>query len=397
MLLKTRFSRYSIVLACIAALSVSAQAQSVKGVSEKEIRIGTMTSLTGPLAHDGISLQAGTGAAVNAANDRGGINGRKIKLLGEDTAYSAPQALAVIRKMVSSEGSIFAGVGLHAGPQVGAVMPYMLEQQKIPIFGSFGGYKEFYYPPREGMFGTYTLGEDQALVLGRWVAKEGKKKVLTLHIDGSLYGNQAKEIERGGRSISKDGTFDVMAVKFGTTDYAPIAIKIAQAKPDALVTMLSEFETVLLAKELRNQRLDIQLYGWFPVVSQNLIATGGAAVEGMKAVSLTVSPLDDTPAVREYRDTLKKYFPAERPDFFSLYSFAVTKVFLEALSRMKGEPTPQELYKALYTMKNYDGGLLAPITYAPDRHNGTTSVFQAQIVNGKWRMGPAVDATNPNW
>lgn len=388
--------RRSLAGICLVIVGSIVFAQETKGVTDKEIKVGSMAALTGPLAANGIAVQAGIASVLNAVNDRGGVNGRKIKLVAEDNAFSAPQALAVVRKMVSNE-AIFALIGAHATPQVNAVLPYLLEQQKVPVFGSYGGMVSWYTTSREGLFGLYVVAEDQARVLGRWVAKENHKKVMTLYIDGTTFMPAAQEVEKGFRSASKDGTVEPLPVKFATADYAPVVLRIAQTRPDALVVMLTEFETALLAKELRNQRLQIPIYAWVPVVSQNLLTIGGAAVEGIKAVSLTISPTDETPAVKEYRDALSKYFPSEKPDFYSLYAYASTKIFVEGLTRVKGKVSAQDLYQALYSIKNYDGGLLGPVTFAPNRHQGTTGVFLGQIVNGKWKMGDVIDSTNQNW
>ena len=383
-------------VAVAAIFPAVAQGQAVKGVTNKEVRIGTMGALTGPLAANGIAMQAGVTAVVNRVNDRGGVNGRKIKLLSEDNAYSAPQALAVVRKLVANDEGILALVAGHATPQVGAVLPYLIDQQKIPVFGSYGALTQWYNPPREGLFGLFVAGEDQGRTLGRLAARDGHKKIMNLYIEGTTYLPSAQEVEKGFRAGVKDATVEQVPVKFGTADYAPVVIRIAQSRPDAIVVLLSEFETVLLAKELRNQRIQTSVYAWSAVVTQNLLTVGGANVEGIKAVSQTVSPTDDTPVVKEYREALAKYAPSEKPDFFSLYAYGSAKLFVEALSRIKGNPSPSELNKAFYTIKNFDGGIFAPVTFSPGRHQGTTGLFPAQVVNGKWKMEPAIDASSAN-
>ena len=383
-------------IAVAAIFPVGAHGQTVKGVSDKEVRIGTMGALTGPLAANGIAMQAGVTAVVNGVNDRGGVNGRKIKLLSEDNAFSAPQALAVVRKLVASDEGILALVAGHATPQVGAVLPYLIDQQKIPVFGSYGALTQWYNPPREGLFGLFVAGEDQGRTLGRLAAREGHKKIMNLYIEGTTYLPSAQEVEKGFKAGVKDGTVEQLPVKFGTSDYAPVVIRIAQSRPDAIVVLLSEFETVLLAKELRNQRIQTAVYAWSAAVTQNLLNVGGANVEGIKAVSQTVSPTDDTPVIKEYREALAKYAPSEKPDFFSLYAYGSAKLFVEALSRTKGKLTPSELNKSFYTMKNFDGGIFAPVTYSPGRHQGTTGLFPAQVVNGKWKMEPVIEASSAN-
>ena len=64
---------------------------------------------------------------------------------------------------------------------------------------------------------------------------------------------------------------------------------------------------------------------------------------------------------------------------------------MEGLRRISGPVTHEALYQALYTMKDYDSGIFAPITFSPQRHQGTTGLFQAQVTNGKWNIGGLMD------
>jgi ABC-type branched-subunit amino acid transport system substrate-binding protein len=374
----------ALVLAGVAAFSNQAISQE-RGVTDTEIVIGTMNGLTGRLATYAVPIEAGTAAYFNMVNEAGGIKGRKVRLVSEDTASSPPQGLAAVRKMVSQD-KIFALLNAGATPQVGAALPY-LEQQKVPVFATYGGLIDWYNPPREGLYGIYVLGEHQAELLGKWAATDGQKKVVVLHIEGASYAKSALEVERGYKSVSGDGDVNLLGVKQPTSDYAPIVINIAQQKPDAIITMLSEPDSILLAKELHNQGMDIQLYAWAPIVSQKVIELGGPAVEGMKAVSMMVSPFDEAPAVQEYRAALEKYYPNEKPDYLSLYAFGAAKALTEAISRIDGVPTQEALYNALNTLDNYDGGIFPPMTFSKDRHEGLLTLFEAQVRNGHWEKG----------
>ena len=74
-------------LACLAALSTTqAQAQS-QGVSKTEITLGSIQDLSGPLAGFGKQIRFGMTLRVNEINEQGGVNGRKIKLIVEDSGY----------------------------------------------------------------------------------------------------------------------------------------------------------------------------------------------------------------------------------------------------------------------------------------------------------------------
>ena len=77
-------------IALLAAGPAFAQSQ---GVSSDEILIGTLQDLSGPLAGYGKDLRNGMQMRIAEANDKGGLHGRKLKLLVEDTGYDPRRAV----------------------------------------------------------------------------------------------------------------------------------------------------------------------------------------------------------------------------------------------------------------------------------------------------------------
>ena len=100
--------RTAIALALAASASwVLAQSQ---GVSKSEIQIGSIQDLSGPLASFGKPTRDGMLLRVEQANALGGVQGRKIKLVVEDSAYDTKKAVLAADKLVSSD-KVFAVVG----------------------------------------------------------------------------------------------------------------------------------------------------------------------------------------------------------------------------------------------------------------------------------------------
>ena len=75
----------SLIGAAIALSTGAAMAQS-QGVSKDEIVLGSIQDLSGPIAGFGKQVRLGMMLRVDEANEQGGINGRKIKLVVEDSA-----------------------------------------------------------------------------------------------------------------------------------------------------------------------------------------------------------------------------------------------------------------------------------------------------------------------
>lgn len=370
-----------LAFAMAAASPVSAEE---KGVTDTSIKIGTVVPLSGGMAIYGEPMRDGTVAYTGKVNAAGGINGRKIDLIVEDNAYSAEQTVSIARKLVSRDG-IFAFLTSNGTVQMGAVLPYVLRQQKVPVMFTYGGLLDWYTPPREGLFGLQVLYEAQGRALGAWAAKDGRRNVVVMRFEVATFQKMADEVEAGFKDATKDGTVSQMAIKLGTQDYAPIALEVIRQKPDAIVTFQTQQEMIALARELKNQGVEIPIYCWAPNVAESTLQLGGQYVEGMKGLSWTlVTPLSDDPVAVEFRDSLAKYAPGAKPEFTALFNYGQSKVFYEALSRIKGPVTHEALEEALYSMKNYESGILPPVTFSKDKHQGIDALQPMQVKNGKW-------------
>ncbi|MGZ5797218.1 MAG: ABC transporter substrate-binding protein, partial [Caldimonas sp.] len=75
------------VLAAALGVAAGGAAAQQQGVTKNEIVIGSIQDLSGPIAGFGKQVRLGMMLRVDEINEQGGINGRKLKLLVEDSAY----------------------------------------------------------------------------------------------------------------------------------------------------------------------------------------------------------------------------------------------------------------------------------------------------------------------
>ena len=70
-------------------------AADVRGVTDNEIVLGNHTDLSGPVAIWGVGATNGARLRFDRANDEGGIHGRKIRFIVEDTQYQVDRKSVV--------------------------------------------------------------------------------------------------------------------------------------------------------------------------------------------------------------------------------------------------------------------------------------------------------------
>ncbi|MFJ7847785.1 ABC transporter substrate-binding protein [Peribacillus sp. NPDC097224] len=382
----------SLLAACSNGTDVTtSQGEKATGVTDTSIKIGAWLPLTGGVAAHGILQQTGMNAYFEMINDNGGVNGKKIEWIVEDNAFDPQKTVAAARKLVERD-KVFAVVGSNGTAQSAATFPYLLDQAKVPFLPGQGGANDWWNPVKPNLFGVQVVYENQAQALGHWAAKEGAKNIIVVHSDPAAFINVAKAVEPGVNTISKEASVNLLPVKFGTSDYAPIGLEIENKKPDAVVAILAVEELIAFSKALNRQNLDVPIYTYAPNVSNDTLELGGKAIEGLRAMSYTVPPTIDTPEVEEYREALKKYEPSAHPDFQSLYMWGVAKVFVEAINQVDGPLTRESFVQSLKSMENFENGIIPPVTFSEGDHMGVKELQPVMVENGEWNtVGDFID------
>ncbi len=108
----------SIALAACMLFAAPAAAQTKGGGNE--LLVGTIQDLSGPLAAYGKSVRDGMNLRVAEVNEQGGVNGRRLKLLVEDSGYDPRRAVLAAQRLVKQEKAfVMLGVlGTFALPPV---------------------------------------------------------------------------------------------------------------------------------------------------------------------------------------------------------------------------------------------------------------------------------------
>src|SRR6202008_925550 len=168
-------------LAALLALALgSAHAQPTQGVSKGEITIGSIPDLSGPIAGCGKQVRLGMMLRVDEINEQGGINGRKLKLLVEDSAYDPKKAVLAAQKLVNQD-KIFIMAGHIGTAQNLAAMPVQFEKNVIN-FMPITAAREMYEPLHRLKYSFAAPYYDQMrTALPKLVKEKGAKKVCTIY------------------------------------------------------------------------------------------------------------------------------------------------------------------------------------------------------------------------
>jgi len=375
-----RLVRLTIAVTAVSLVAAGCGGAS-SGGSSGPLKLGAWYPLSGPVAASGVPLEAGARAYFDMLNANGGIKGRKVDFLTVDTAFDAQQTLQAARKLISRDG-VQAIVTPNGTAATEATFPFVLQQSKVPIFGTYGGSATWYAAARPGLFGTQPLYEDQARVAVSWALEEGAKKIVIVRDDPQAFATvddaASKTIQAAG------GTVDRVVVKFGSTDYSPYVAAVKNKRPDAVLLVLPVPEAAAYLNQAALQGLKAPVYAYAPPATDALIKLAGKNAEGVRAVSLTLPPTSDDPAVAEYRDAMKKYAPKLSPDFYSIANFAWAKAFAQIVETIPGEINSASITKAIESASNVQTGIAPPMSFSSDGHLGTDAVIRIEVKNGQF-------------
>ena len=109
----------------------------VRGVTDTEIRFGISAPFSGAAKELGQNMKLGIEAAFNAVNERGGVHGRKLRLIAADDGYE-PARTSETMKSLFEKDQVFGVVGNVGTPTAVVAVPYAL-QHKMLFFGAFTG------------------------------------------------------------------------------------------------------------------------------------------------------------------------------------------------------------------------------------------------------------------
>jgi branched-chain amino acid transport system substrate-binding protein len=371
------------------ALMGNAGASETRGVTPTEIRIGCVPDLTGPAATGARHSIWGLRNYFNDVNEEGGIHGRKITFLIEDGKYNPSVALNAFKKLVLKDEVFAMTFNLGSG-MVKAQLP-LIEEYKVPLVCPGVQSTWIAEPPKKYIFSTMvSMGYCARVLIDHVVNELGDKKprIGVLYLNLEMGQEALREIKDQaamyGFEISAEATCSP-----GDIDLSGQIAKLKTANVDYVMVCGITREAPYAMKAAA--KLD-----WKP---QFLIPGNGSSEEifrlGQEAMFYGKPPLGaseylpisvDSPAKRLCLKWIQKYGPQEL-ETKSLYGPSYASVVVEGLKRAGKDLTVEGYIKALETIKNFDDGAQAPVTFGPNIRQGVKGVVLYRGVPGPGGIG----------
>ncbi|MBU0635995.1 ABC transporter substrate-binding protein, partial [Candidatus Micrarchaeota archaeon] len=265
--------RYFWIIAAIIVLIIVGIIYFGNYQSEDTLKIGSILILTGKGSTAGAHSQKGIDLAVAEVNANGGINGKKLEVIYEDSSDNSPTAAVNAFYKLRSQG-IDLFVGLTWWTSGLAVAPLACENESLVISPSIGSAD--FYESCDYLFDLWLNDDSLSETLADYLYEKGYKKIAILGSKDSWETTQAENVKRAFETLGGEVVSFQIAL-YDQTDFKTEALKIQNSDAQAIVFTNYAHEH-LSAKRFKEMGIELPFYS--VLIDNTLIEGAEGAFEG---------------------------------------------------------------------------------------------------------------------
>lgn len=379
--------KWSRLLGIAAAFSFAgicaATAQTVRGVTDTEIVVGTITDLSGVTAVQGVNSANAIRLAFDDLNAAGGVHGRKIRYIVEDSQYQVPRAVQAINKLINNDG-VFFTVEDGGTPMNNATFPMAIEKN-VPKLLPLSPARSMFEPFHKLKFSQFSSYVDQMRAgVNYFVSKRGKKAICAMYQDSDF----GKDVLAGTEMQAEAMGLKVVATtahKPTDTDFTASLQKLQDAKCDLIILGTIVRDTSIIVSTAKKMGWNVDLVGQLATYDTAIASLPGGAGEGFysMAPSLYAYPDDPRPAVQELAKKYKAKYGIDI-NYIGQAGYTSAQIVIEALRRAGRNLTLDSLLAGMESIKDYKDLFGASYSFSATDHHGATKAFLSVVKDGRW-------------
>jgi ABC-type branched-subunit amino acid transport system substrate-binding protein len=353
------------ILLALTSLSAISQRAREQGVTDTEIRIGNIMPYTGALQAFGAMGKA-EAAYFDMINERGGINGRKVRFISYDDNSDSSTVLDMTRGLVERDGVLLM-FGSFGTPGNLAARKYLNEQQ-IPQLFVASGDDQFSNPSAF----PWTMGWQPSFrAEGRIFANHiqafyPRSKIVVLWQNDQFGRDLFKGLEEGLGDLARTIIVDI-AYDISDTDLDTHVSILKQTGADIFVfagVPANAAQAIRIAADLN----------WHPVfILNDMAASIGTALKpaGLEKSAGVISAAflkdvndpvwKDDPATRDWLAFMDKYNPnGSKDDSAALFGYAAAETLAQVLKQCGDDLSRENVMRQASALENYQPSVLLP-------------------------------------
>ncbi len=377
------FKRLALAMAFTGLGAVQpALAQTEPGITDTSIKIGLFSPLSGAGMAYGFDVINAAKMWYDKINKDGGIHGRKIELVIEDTRCNANDLVAAVKKLVEQDKVFLLNGGSCSSAVVGA--REYVERAKVPFLMLNASGDGALYPPSKYIYGAFSISQH---ALGgsavQFAAEHLKAKKIGYINHDDAYGAWNLEAAEVQAKQLGDVSLNVQSINANINDVTAPMLKIRAANPDVLVLTTYARPAALIIKKARelgwNKPIVLTVTGTADL-TQLVENVGGPDALKNFYIQDVLAGLPTDPKLAWVYDMYKEYYPdlaskPGHPQSYMPYGLPSAMSVVQALKDAGPQPTREKVLAALEHLKLETNVMAAPVEFTPIDHAALKSAI----------------------
>ena len=377
----------ALLAGCTAPANTSPAADTQPAASSEPIILGVSGPLTGNNARYGAQWKKGFDLALDEINGAGGIDGRKLEYVFEDSQADPKQSVIIAQKFVADPKIIVELGDFSSTASMAASKIY--QQGGLVQFGFTNSHPDFTKAGGDYTWSNSVTQSQAAPALADFGVNDlGLKKIAVLWLNNDwgkatygLFEGRVKEI--GAEIVANE------AYLADEKDFRSSLTRVRDSNPDGIALISYQADGALIAQQIKESGLDLPIFGAASLQSPDYLKLGGAAVEGTYILGEFLSS-DPAPEVQAFVEKYRAKYN-EEPDNFATQAYDTMILIAEAIRI--GGPTREGVHTALPKLKDVPSVKYGKLTFDLESRRVLNPRFSPLIVKDnqfvKW------DGTRP--
>ena len=404
---KTRLLPAFFAALLLASSPAAVQPALAAGVTDTEIRIGNIMPYTGPLAAFA-SIGRAEAAYFDMINERGGINGRKIRFITRDDSSNPRTAVEHTRELVEQE-RVHLMFGSFGTPSNLATRTY-LNERSIPQLFVASGDEEWAHPKRfPWTIGWQPTFRAEGRIYANYIQASYSSRKIAVLWQNDQFGRDLFRGLQEGLGI----TADMIVADIAIDADMSIDTQVDILKSSGAEVLVLNCAPPISARAIRRAAE----LGWHPVL---LLVNAAASIAnalrpaglqnsvGVISTSFLKDASDTTwkedPAIKEWLAFMDKYYPdGDKEDGYAMFGYAAAETLVQVLTQCGDDLSRDNIMRQAASLKDYRSPIALPgiaINTGPADFHPIEQMRLVQFDGNAWQpIGDVIEsafASRPN-
>jgi branched-chain amino acid transport system substrate-binding protein len=370
--------RFVLGLAAVPAAGLVVRPAAARLQDGDPVRYGVSGPFSGPNAEYGRIWQRAMDMAVEEINGAGGVQGRPVELVYEDSQADPKQSVPVAQKFVTDD-SILAELGDFASPASMAASP-IYQRAKMVQFGFTNSHPDF-TKGGDFMFSLVLSQEQDAAFLAQTAFDRLGKKQAVLYRNTD-WGKATQDVytkkieELGGELVAVENYLE------DEKDFKTLLAKVRDAEPEVVALISYYTDGALIVQQAESVGLEAKLVANGACYSPQFLELGGEATEGVVLTTVFV-PENPRPEVQTFVGAYRERYDTD-PDQFAALSYDAVKIISWATEQAGFDR--EAIREALAEGTEIPSVIYGPFKFGEDRRVENAKAVPIQVKDGAFAL-----------